>query len=68
MLSFFQTDKNFVRFIVNHVEIYTLLACIPLCWRSDIPLFPKIAKKRQFMVQMCDFELKFHHMLLIFNK
>ena len=33
----FSRKTNIVRFIVNHVEIYTLFGCIPQNWRSDVP-------------------------------
>ena len=55
----FSERQNIVRFIIHHVEIYTLLWCIPHYWRSDVPGCTKqFAMKRQFILRMCDFELK----------
>ena len=63
----FSRKTNIVRFIVNHVEIYTLLKTGGLMFPGGCK--KKITMKKQFIVWMCDFEfeLKFLRMHLIYQ-
>ena len=57
--SSFSERQNIVRFIVNHVDIFTLLGCILHYWRSDVLVCQKkICKEKT---------VKFQSMLLIYK-
>ena len=64
----FSERQNIVRFIVNHVDSFIHFLGAHLITGDEMFRFSQqIAKKMQLIVRMCDFELKFNFMLLIFN-